>query len=175
MHCVSSTDIGDIIRATLSRVTSSDAPEAAIADQVRPPTSEEMKEIEELCASAAQLQDELKAETDDRPARLKALRDEIKDRMLKHGLRDVVIAGRPPIELAESNSRKPTRKAIVDVYVKDAISKLTEEQQRDPKLKKKAEQEGKRLALNLWNAIEPSTSFSVKIPDPAPTEMESPY
>lgn len=135
-----------------------------------------MQEIEELCSQAAQLQDELKAkEPDDRPARLKKLRAEIKDRMLKHGLRDVTIAGRPPIELAESNSRKPTRKAIIAVYEKDAISKLTEEERRDPKAKKKAMQEGKRLALNLWNSIEPTTSHSVKIPDPAPVDMESPY
>ena len=169
----SKTDIGDIIRAGLgSQATSA---EPAIADQVRPPTSDEMREIEELCTKAALLQDELSAIKDDRPGRLKKLRDEIKLRMLKHGLRDVVIAGRPPIELAESSSRKPTRKAIVDVYVRDAVSKLTEEQRRDPKLTKKAEQEGKRLALNLWNAIEPSTSFSVKIPEAAPTEIESPY
>lgn len=172
---MSSTDIGDIIRSALGAESSEEDAPAAIADQVRPPTSEEMREIEELCAKAAKLQDELRAVVDTRPAELKKLRAEIKDRMLLHGLQDVVIAGRPPIELAESNSRKPTRKAIIDVYEKDALKKLTEEQKRDPKAKKKALQEGKRLALNLWNAIEPTTSHSVKIPDPTPTEVESPY
>lgn len=146
-----------------------------MADQVRPPTSDEMKEIEELCAKAAQLQDELSAVKDERPARLKKLRDEIKVRMLKHGLRDVTIAGRPPIELAESNNRKPTRKAIVAAMQTAEMKKLTEEQRRDPKAKKKAEADGKMRALNLWNSIEPTTSYSVKIPAPAPTDVESPY
>lgn len=172
--CFVSNDIGDIIR-TLAPPKAA-LPEPAIADQVRPPTAVELKAIEELCCKAAKLQDELKAIEDTRPKELSDLKKEIKIRMLKHGLHDVSIAGRPPIELAETNSRKPTRKAIVAVHVEDAVKKLTEEQKRDPKQVKKAEADGKMRALNLWNAIETTTSHSVKIPDPAPPpDMEPNY
>lgn len=146
-----------------------------MTEQVRAPSSDELQEIEALCERAARLQDEISSVVDPRPGQLKKLRDEIKSRMIKHGLRDVSIAGRPPIELVESASRKPTRKAIIDVMMESERKKLTEEQRRDPKLVKKAEDAGKMRALNLWNAIEPTTSYSVKIPEPTPSETEAPY
>ena len=175
---MSKNDIGDIIRGSLGNpldaIIKAALPGPAIADQVRPPTTDEMRGIEEVAEKAAQLQDEL-SELSPKFGELKRLKTELKAQMMKHDLREVVIAGRPPIELNESNSRKPTRAAIVAVMQEAEVKKLTEEQRRDPKLKKKAEADGKMRALNLWNAMPQSTSYSVSIPAPAPTEMESPY
>jgi len=173
-------DIGDIIRAALGNALDALAradivTEPAIVDQVRPPTDEELAAITATAESAAQLQDEIKTVMGDRGRQLSKLKAELKDRMLKHGLRELTVSGRPPIELNESNSRKPTRKAIIATFQDSELKKLTEEQRRDSKLKKKAEADGKMRGLNLWNAIETSTSYSVSIPDPVPTEMESPY
>ena len=167
-------NIGDVIRTTLGKPAKSDAPEE-LASQVRPPTSEEMAEIENIATEAARLQDELRAVDDDRPARLRKLVGELKIRMLAHGLTDVVISGRPPIELGTTNNRKPTRKGIIAAFQDLELEKLTEEQRRDTKLVKEAESKGKQNGLNFWNRIEPTTSHSVKIPDPTPPEVESPY
>jgi len=138
-----------------------------IAEQVRPPTQEEQAEIEALAESAAQLQDEIKALMGDRSKKMRALKDQLKDRFLRHGLKEVTIAGRPPIELTESKNRKPTRKAIIEVMQKTMIAQLGDE--------KEGKKQGKMKALNLWNAIEQTTSNSISIPDPSPPEMESPY
>lgn len=164
-------DIGDIIRASmgnpLDAIVKATAPEPAIVDQVRPATAEDLAAITATAEEAARLQDEIKATMGDRGRQLSKLKAELKDKMLKHGLRELTVNGRPPIELSESNSRKPTRKAIIKVLQDAYVLKLGD--------KKKGEAEGKMKALNLWNAIETVTSYSVSIPDPVPTEMESPY
>ena len=160
-------DIGDIVRATfgLPEVALAGIPET-IEEQVRPPTQEEELEIEKLAQSAATLQDEIKELLGDKAGRVQKMRAELKDRMLRHGLTEVTIAGRPPIELTSSNSRKPTRKAIMTVLQKAYVEKLGE---------KEGMKEGTMKALNLWNAIEQTTSYSVKIPDVTPDEVSSPY
>jgi hypothetical protein len=177
--------IGDIVRvafgsspldAIVQGVEAAEEAEAAIQRQVRPPTDNELAEIEELAQKAAELQDKLKAASGDMPGELKKLRDQLKQKFLDHGLEEVKIPGRPPIELTSSSSRRPTRKAITDLYEEEAAKQLTEEQRRDPKQLKKAKAEGKRKALNLWNSIEPTVTQSIKIPDPVPDqEPESPY
>ena len=174
-------DIGDIVRVAftdkpLDALAQADiVPDGPAMEQVRPPTDNEAAEIEKLAMEAARLQDELKAAAGELPGELKKAKDQLKERMLRHGLKEVTITGRPPIELTASNSRKPTRKAIVGVLEEAAVKKLTEEQRRDSKKLKAAKVEGKTKALNLWNAIPYSTTQSVRIPDPAPSEPESPY
>lgn len=156
-------NIGDLVRVAfgmnpLDALAKADT-EPAIEEQVRKPTDNELAEIEQIATDAAELQDALKEAVGDKQQRLRSLRNQLKDRMLRHGLKEIEIDGRPPIELTESSSRKPTRKAIISVLQKQLGAK-----------------EGKMKALNLWNAIEPTTSHSVKIPDPVPAdEPESPY
>jgi len=175
-------NIGDLVRVAfadkpLDALAKADiAPsEPAIEEQVRKPTDNEQAEIEKLATEAAELQDELKAATGDKGSRLKSLRNQLKEKMLQHGLTEVNINGRPPIELATSQSRKASRKSIVAVLEDAEAKKLTKEQQRDPKVLKKAKSEGKKKALNLWNTIPYTVSQSIKIPDPAPPEVDSPY
>jgi hypothetical protein len=146
-----------------------------IEEQVRPPDQAELAAIEAIAQNAAQLQDEIRERMGDRAQRLKALKAELKGKLLQHGLKEITINGRPPIELTESNSRKPTRKAIIGVMEEACAKKLTDEERREPKKLKAAKAEGKMKALNLWNAIPYATSTSVKIPDPSPEELESPY
>lgn len=151
-------DIGDIIRSIhlnpLDAIVKSPAmSEEQVVEQVRPPTADELAEIEELAFKAGEIQDQIKGLLGDRPKELARLKDQLKERLLRHGLKEVSIAGRPPIELTESNSRKATRAAIIDVMV----NKL------GPK-------EGKMKALNLWNQLPQSTSYSISIPDPSPPD-----
>jgi len=178
-------NLGDIIRvaftdkaATLDNLAKADIisdDEPAIEEQVRPPTDNELAEIELLAAKAAELQDRLKEVTGTMAGDLRKLKDQLKLKMLDHGLKELSIAGRPAIELTETSSRKPTRKAIIDVLEKAAVGKLTEEERRDAKKLKAAKADGKTKALNLWNAIEPTAGHSLKIPDPSPPEVDSPY
>ena len=86
------------------------------------------------------------------------MKSELKDRMIQHGLKEVSIDGRPPIELTERSSRKPTRKAII---------KAMQDEHGDA--------DGKKKALKLWNSIEPAISHGLTIPDPSPPELDSPY
>ena len=163
-------DIGDVIRATLGNPLDAvvkGIEEPAIEEQVRAPTPNELSEIEKLATEAAGLQDELRAAVGDKQRRLKALTGQLKDQMIRHGLNDVRIAGRPPIELTTRSNRKPTQKSIVAAMQKEMVAKLGDE--------KKGKAEGKRLALNLWNSIEPTVSQNVSIPDPSPPEVEAPY
>jgi hypothetical protein len=132
--------------------------EERIAEQLRPATDNELAEIETIAEAAAKLQDELKAEpVDERPKQLKALKAELLARLLKHGMKELNIPGRPAIEVVVTNNRKPTRKAIIATMEKA-----------DPK-------EGRKKAIQLWNSIEPTTSEKVVIPEPSPPEVESPY
>jgi len=176
---VSNFTIGDLIRATfgnpLDALAKADTAPDQIEEQVRPPDQAEMAAIEEVARNAAQLQDEIKELIGDRNTRMRALRAELKENLLRFGMKEIVINGRPPIELTESSSRKPTRKAIVTVMEESCVKKLTDEQRRDPKQLKAAKADGKMKALNLWNAIPTSTSIGVSIPDPSPEELESPY
>jgi len=177
-------NIGDIVRVafgdpsqTLDHLAKADiAPdEPAIEEQVRPPTDNELAEIEKIAADAAELQDKLKEATGTMAGDLKKKKDQLKEKMIRHGLKELTIGGRPPIEITETKSRKPTRKAIIGVLENASVGKLTDGQRRDPKQLKKAKAEGKTKALNLWNSIERTTSQSLKIPDPSPPGVESPY
>ena len=171
-------DMGDIIRGLLGNTLDAvaKAVEPAIDEQIVDASVQELDELRSLAEKAARAQDELKDAIGDKQKNLRKLKDELKDRMLKHGLKELKIAGRPPIEITESSSRKPTRKGIIKAYQDGYTKKLTDEERRDPKKVKAAEAEGKTKALNLWNSIEPSVSQSLKIPDPAPTDdVESPY
>jgi hypothetical protein len=175
-------DIGDIVRVAftdkpLDALAKADIvpDEPAIALQVRPPTDNELAVIEKIALDAAELQDKLKEAAGSLASDLKKLKDQLKEKMIRHGMTEVNISGRPPIELASSRSRKASRKAIIGVLETAAEKKLTEEERRDPKQVKRAKKEGKTEALNLWNAIDYTTTQSVKIPDPSPPEVESPY
>ena len=174
-------DIGDLVRVAfgqpLDALAQADIPPAAPAIEVqdRPPSDNELAVIEKLAADAAELQDKLKVAAGSMAADLKKLKAQLKEKMIRHGMSEVNINGRPPIELTSSNSRKPTRKAIIGVLEDASVKKLTDEQRGDPKQLKAAKREGKTKALNLWNAIDYTTSQSVKIPDPSPPEVEAPY
>jgi len=162
-------DMGDLIRAMLGNPLDALARADIVSDvePARPPSAGELAAIQDLAENAARLQDEIQAAVGDKGGELRKLKSQLKDQMLRHGLRDVSIAGRPPIELTESSSRKPTRKAIVSAMQKAMIKQLGDEE--------KGMKEGKMKALNLWNLIEPSKTNSLSIPDPSPPEMESPY
>ncbi len=169
--------IGDIIRAAcinpLDAIVRADGLEGpAIDEQVRAPTDNELAELEQIAFDAARVQDELRAAVGDLDKKLRGLRDQLKERLLRHGLKEVVIAGRPPIELTESNSRKPTRKSIIEVLEAAEVSKIVNP---SPKALKEAKAKGKMKALNLWNAIPQSTSYGISIPDPTPPEVDSSY
>lgn len=154
-------DMGDIIRGLLGNPLDAvaKATEPAISEQIVDASIDELKDLTALAEKAAKAQDELKSIIGTKQKDLRNLKNELKDRMLKHGLNDLRIAGRPPIEITESSSRKPTRKAIIEAMIK-ALGD---------------EKEGKMKALNLWNMIEPTTSQSLKIPDASPVEPDSPY
>jgi hypothetical protein len=166
MWCVTENyDIGDLIRANMGNALDAivkaidQAPaidgDESVEEQVRPATDDELADIEALAMEAAEVQDEIKAAVGDKGAKLKILKAQLKDRMLQHGLKEVVIAGRPPIELEERRSRKPTRKLIIAAMQKEH-----------------GDAEGKKKALKLWNSIEYSTTQSVSIPDPTPPSEE---
>lgn len=149
------------------------ASEPAIDEQVRDPNEEELDRIRELASSAAQLQDEIKQVMGDRAARLSSMKKQLKEELLRFGLQEVRIAGRAPIELTTSNNRKATRKSIIETMQKLLVSQLGENAPEEAVAE--AEKEGKKRALNLWNNIERTTSYSLSIPDPAPPDLESPY
>lgn len=173
--------MGDIIRAMLGNpldaMAKADivADEPAIAEQVKTLDDEGLKALVELAEKAAQKQDELKAAIGDKQGELKKLKGELKESMLKYGLKELRIAGRPPIELTEKSSRKANRKNIISTMQEAFVKKLTDEERRDSKKVKEAEAEGKMKALNLWNAIPQTPSQSLSIPDPTPVEPDSPY
>ncbi len=124
--------------------------EPAIEEQDSEPSSDDLEELEKLAMDAARLQDELKEIQGDRPTRLRNLKKQVLEKMLKHGLRELKLPDRPAIEVVTRNNRKPTKKAITGVL-------------------------GKAEADKLWSSIEPTTSNSLEIPDPVPPEVESPY
>lgn len=148
-------DMGDLIRSL--SLSSGQTKDVVESDATVPPTEEELAAIEELAEKAAHLQDELRAAVGTKQRELKALKSQLKDRLLHHGLDEVNIAGRPPIELSVTKSRKPTRKNITAVMVEV-----------DP-------ENGKKRALNLWNKIPQTKSHSISIPDPSPDDTEAPY
>jgi len=131
----------------------------AIEEQDRSPTPNELAEIEKLAEDAARIQDELRAIKDDRPTKLKKLKAELLGRMLKHGMRELKIYGRPAIEVSSSRSTKPTRKSIIET-----LQRMHGD-----------EKKGRKEAIKIWNAIEVTVSNSLKIPEPSPPEVEAPY
>ena len=162
-------DLGDIIRLSLGppeAVLNAMAAIPETPEEVAPPSDNEMAEIEKLATDAAALQDFIKEAIGSKSGDLRKLKAQLKERLIHFGLKEVTIAGRPPIELNESKTRKPTRKAIVSVMQKQLVEELGETE---------AKKEGKLRAFKLWASIEQSTSQSLSIPDPSPPEMESPY
>ena len=148
--------ISDIVRAAFGNpvdalVAALVREDEAVAEQVRPPTANEQAAIEVVASKAAALQDEISHLMGDRGKKLKALRAELTGKMLKHGMKELKIAGRPAIELTATRSRKANKKTITAALVK-----------------KLGEKEGKMKAANLWNAIEWKNGHSLSIPQPAP-------
>jgi len=156
--------IGDIIRVAFGNpvdaVASAVAREDAIAEQVRPATDNEKAEMEAVAIKAAALQDEIAEAMGDKGSRLRALRSDLTGRMLKHGVKELKIAGRPAIELTDTRSRKANKKSITAALVK-----------------KLGEKEGKMKAANLWNALAWTNGHKLSIPQPAPEvdEVEPSY
>lgn len=166
--------IGDIIRATLgnpldalAKADTLPAIPEQLEQQIRPPTPNELAVIESLAEKAAKLKDEISAAMGTKGSDLRKLTAELKDKMLSHGMKEVVIAGRPPIELTEKLTRKNTRKALVAAYQKVMIEKLGDE--------KKGMKEGKMKGLNMWNKIDQSIGHTLSIPDPSPPDVEPHY
>jgi hypothetical protein len=159
--------IGDVIRAAFGNpvdaIAAAVAREDAIAEQVRPPTDNEKAAIEKIAAEAAALQDEIADLMGDRGSRLSALRKDLTGKMIRHGLKELKIAGRPAIELANTSSRKPTRKAIVAALQKAYVEKLGE---------KDGMKEGKLKAFALWNSLAPTPGVKLTIPAPVPESDE---
>lgn len=161
-------DMGDLIRAMvgnpLDAIAKADTapdkkdPEPAITEQAQDPSPAEMKELVELATSAAELQDEIKSLLGDRSKRLSAIKKQLKHQMQNFALNEVQIAGRGPIELTSSSSRKGTLKAIT-LAMQDQHGEV----------------EGKKLAKELWGRIDPTVSWSLSIPDRIPEEPDSPY
>lgn len=148
--------IGDIVRAAFGNpvdalVAALVREDEAVDEQVRPPTANEQAAIEAVASNAAALMDEISQLMGDRASKLKALRADLTGRMLKHGIKELKIAGRPAIELTATRSRKANKKTITAALVK-----------------KLGEKEGKMKAANLWNAIEWKNGHSLSIPAPAP-------
>jgi len=146
-------EIGEVIRVAFGKPVDADADEAVV-EQVRPPTDNEKAAIEKIAAEAAALQDELSM-YGEKFGKLKALKKDLTGKMILHGLKELKIAGRPAIELADTNSRKPTRKAIVAAMQKAYVEKLGE---------KEGMKEGKTRAFALWGAIESTPGHKLTIP-----------
>lgn len=152
-------NIGDVIRvafgnpldAIAAALKRQEEEEEALAEQVRPATQVEQAAMEKVATETASLQDELSALVGDKQTRLKNLRKDLTGRMIKHGLKELKIAGRPAIELTTTRSRKGTRKSIVAAMV----AKL-------------GEKEGKMKGTNLWNAIAFTDGVKLTIPAPLP-------
>lgn len=147
--------IGDIIRAAFGNpvdaIAAAVAREEAVAAQVRPPTDNERAAIEKLATETAALQDEIAELLGDRGKRLSSMKKDLTGRMIAHGLKEIVISGRPAIELTQTRSRKGTRKAIVAALIE-----------------KLGEKEGKMKGANLWNAIKFVEGHKLSIPSPVP-------
>lgn len=158
------THIGDLIRSVFGNpvdaIASALAREDAVAEQVRKPTDNEMAAIEKLAIETAALQDEIALLLADRLSRMKSMRKDLTGRMVAHGLKEIKIAGRPAIELTDTLSRKPTRKAIVAAMQKAYIAKLGD--------KAKGMKEGKERAFALWGSIEAIPGHKLTIPEPVP-------
>jgi len=149
-------NMGDLIQSVF--LPDGKKEEPAIDEQDRAPSPNELAALEKLAEEAAQLQDELKQkEKDERPAKLKALKAELLGKMLSHGLKELKIFGRPTIEVVTTNSRKPTRKAIIAT------------------MEKMDKEHGKENAIKIWNMIPMTPSTSLSIPDPSPPEEDAPY
>lgn len=137
-----------------------DDDEEAIQRQIRPATPEEMADIESLAQRAALLQDEIKGLLGNKPRELAALKEQLLERMLNHGLPEVYVPGRPAIEVVVRNERKGSKKSLIAARTKELAgdkAKATEE------------------ITRLWNAIPQVPKESLSIPDPTPPEIDSPY
>lgn len=131
--------------------------------QIKPPSAQDMAEVEALALRAATLQDEvhelLSRFVASRSKELAGLKDQLLERMLGHGLSAVEIPGRPAIEVVVRNERKASKKSI-----QAAFQKILGDS-------KKAAQE----ANQLWNSIPQVQKESLVIPEPTPPEIDSPY
>ena len=83
--------------------------------QITAATPEELAEIEELAADVGDLVDELGSRIGSLAAELKIKKDDLKQRMLSHGLGEVRVEGRPAIKLTVESRKDTTKKAIVGV------------------------------------------------------------
>lgn len=159
-------DLGDILRASLGHPLDALAAIPAVDQQVRAATPNELAAIEVVAEKAARLQDEIKAAVGEKGGELRKLKDQLKQSLLQHGLKELTIAGRPPIELSETKNRKPTRKAIVATMQDALVDELGEVE---------AKKEGKIRAFKLWASIKPTIGHSLSIPDPSPPDIEPSY
>lgn len=133
--------------------------EPAIEEQARAPSPNELADLEKLAEAAARLQDDIKANPDDRSKQLKVLKDELLDKMLTFKLNSLEIPGRPAIEVTTSRSTKANRKNLIAT-----MQELLGD-----------EKKGKTEALRIWDRLPMPESHSLKIPDPSPPEVDSPY
>ena len=148
-------NMGDLIRSVFLNPCDAIArvEEPAICEQVKAPTEEELAEMEKLAEAAAQLQDEIsQTPKDPRPGQLKALKGELLNRLLRHGMKELDIHGRPSIEVVTTSARKINRKVLMDT-----MGRL------DP-------ENGKNNAVKIWNAIPMTPSDKLVIPDPSPPD-----
>ena len=147
--------IGDIVRAAFGNpvdaLVAALVREEAVDEQVRPPTANEQAAIEGVASEAAAWEEGVGQMMGDGGYKREALRGDLTGKMLKHGLKELKIAGRPAIELTATRSRKANKKTITAALVK-----------------KLGEKEGKMKAANLWNAIEWKNGHRLSIPAPAP-------
>lgn len=117
--------LGDIVTAMFARPSNpkaeddepsdSSSPPPAEARQITPATPEQLVAIKELAASAADLFDEIEELVGSKAVELGAKKQALRELMLAHGMKEIEVPGRPPVELNTKRDKKPTKKAITAI------------------------------------------------------------
>jgi hypothetical protein len=98
------------------------APKAA--RQITAASPEKLAQIKELAEQTCELYDKIQELVGSLTVELGVKKKELLEDMLNHGLKQVEVSGRPPVELTIKNDKKPNKKNIIAVLGVDEGNKL---------------------------------------------------
>lgn len=125
---------------------------AALPRQIIAASTKDVEEMREMAEKAAQVFDEIEdlyrpvaGSIAAKEKELKLLKEELVERMLSHGTKNVKIQDRPPLELVTKKDKQKTMKEFIRIL-------------------------GPEPGKNLWNSLATDEHHSLKIPQATPPE-----